>query len=160
VPRVSTAYVKNIIRRGFAELIDPEPDSVGRNRIWDHFESRCAYCGVALAKERREGRIDHAVSASESGYNGLANRVLACGPCNDHEKRDEHWEAFLIRKNPDSGTYNQRRQRIVEWMGKNDQVELSAELRAAVTEAAEEVAALFDEKVGEVKRLARRQSKT
>src|SRR5688500_10881698 len=108
MPRVSTAYVKNIVRRGFSELVDPEPDAQGKTLIWTHFESACAYCGVSLNRSAREGRIDHAVSASDHGHNGLGNRVLACGPCNDDDKRNEHWETFLRRKCVDPDTHAQR----------------------------------------------------
>ena len=44
--------------------------------VWDHFESRCAYCDVALDIAGRSAHIDHAEAA---GGNHLGNLVLACG---------------------------------------------------------------------------------
>lgn len=61
MPRISTAYVKNIVRRGFNELIDPDPTADQKALIWRHFAGECAYCGIALDRAGREGRIDHAV---------------------------------------------------------------------------------------------------
>ena len=153
MPRISTASVKNIVRRGFNELVDPEPSAAERARIWAHFQSRCAYCGVALTKEKQEGRIDHAVSAAATGSNGLGNRVLACGRCNDHEKRDEHWDVFLKRKNTEPAIYHQRRESIVGWMKQHHANDASSELLQAAAKAAEEVNALFESKVTEIRAL-------
>lgn len=155
MPRISTAYVKNIVRRGFNELIDPAPNADEKALIWNHFGGKCAYCGVALDRSRREGRIDHAVSASGDGHNGLGNRVLACGPCNDDEKREEHWESFLKRKNIDPDTRARLHNRIVEWMALHGGAQHSLALSIAAKAAAIEVNALFDAKVAEIKGMVR-----
>jgi HNH endonuclease len=155
LPRISTAYVKNIVRRGFNELIDPDPSAEEKALIWRHFAGECAYCGIALDRARREGRIDHAVSASGEGHNGLGNRVLACGPCNDDEKRDEHWESFLKRKNPDQEVHARRHDRVVQWMALQRGAQHSLALSNAANEAAIEVNALFDKKVAKIKAMKR-----
>jgi len=153
MPRVTTAYVKNIVRRGFNELIDPEPTSEERNHIWLFFDSCCAYCGQRLNREKQEGRIDHAVAASDEGHNGMANRVLACGPCNDHEKRNEPWESFLRRKNADDTVFAKRRGRILDWIELNKGMTPPNELRQAAIAAAAEVNSLFDAKALAIKTL-------
>jgi hypothetical protein len=152
---VTAAYVKNIIRRGFNEAIDPEPDTFVVARIWSYFQNQCAYCGTPLDRRKREGRIDHAVSASTGGYNGLGNRVLACGPCNDDEKRDERWESFLARKTTDTGLRAERHRHISEWMHQHEGSAPAAAAIAAAQSAAAEVNALFDTKLAEIKALMR-----
>ena len=99
--------------------------------------------------------MDHAVSASGEGHNGLGNRVLACGPCNDDEKRDEHWESFLERKNNDPKALGERRERIVQWMTLHGGATHSLALTNAAKAAASEVNALFDAKVAEIKAMMR-----
>ncbi|HEX9871735.1 MAG TPA: hypothetical protein VGC99_24675, partial [Candidatus Tectomicrobia bacterium] len=59
--------------------------------------------------------IDHLLSTALRGCNELANRVLACGPCNGNEKRDMPWEEFLQRKNPDKRIFEARRRVILRW---------------------------------------------
>lgn len=156
MPHVSTAYVKNIVRRGFNEVIDPEPDVAGITRLWSYFQSRCAYCGASIERTNREGRIDHAVSASGGGHNGLGNRVLACGPCNDDEKRDEHWESFLKRKNPDPEVGEHRHRIIADWMVQHEKSAQSAAVIDAAQAAAAEVNRIFDSKIAQIKAMLQR----
>ena len=99
--------------------------------------------------------MDHAVSASGDGHNGLGNRVLACGSCNDDEKRDEHWESFLKRKNNDRKAFDERRERILQWMTLHGGARHSLALSHAAKAAANEVNALFDVKVAEIKAMMR-----
>lgn len=115
--KLTPAQVKNLMRRGLRFLVDPDPEAVERQRVWAHFESRCAYCGRPLGAT--EGDLDHLVSAAQRGGNSLANRVLSCKPCNAEEKRDQEWSAFLASKSDDAGTLATRRARIDQWIDAN-----------------------------------------
>ena len=84
---------KNVMLRAMREILDPSPIDVGP--VWDHFESRCAYCDVALDIAGRSAHIDHAEAA---GGNHLGNLVLACGSCNGDDKRDMPWRDFVASK--------------------------------------------------------------
>lgn len=86
---------KNVMLRAIREILDASPIDVGP--VWDHFESRCAYCDVALDVARRSAHIDHEEAA---GGNHLGNLVLACGSCNGDDKRDMPWRAFVARSRP------------------------------------------------------------
>src|SRR4051794_37835293 len=78
------------MRRAANEIVDPSPRSV--DAVWDHFESRCAYCGVELDRASRMGHVDH---AEAGGGNHLGNLVLACGTCNGDAKREQSWLEYL-----------------------------------------------------------------
>ena len=52
---------RNSIRKAMIELIDPQPTTVQKDAIWSHFEDKCAYCGIALDRNNREGDLDHLV---------------------------------------------------------------------------------------------------
>lgn len=153
VPAVTTAYVRNIIKRGLAEIIDRSPNKNEITLIWAHFDSSCAFCGKPLRREAREGRIDHSVAASDGGSNWLGNRVLACGPCNDDEKLDQHWESFLLIKAEPGEVFEARRKRILDWQGRNRLLngDRHSELRNVAAEKALEVIRVFDEKVQELR---------
>ena len=80
MPAVTTAYVKNIIHRGFSELADPSPSRKEEAEVWAHFGNRCAYCGDTLHRDAKEGHIDHLVAASQGGtdddWNGATVTVI------------------------------------------------------------------------------------
>jgi hypothetical protein len=157
MPAITTAYVRNIIKRGLSEVVDSSPGKADVPLIWDHFDSTCAFCGKSLSREAREGRIDHLVAASQDGANATGNRVLACGPCNDEEKLDQQWEVFLRFKSESDSVFEERRQRITSWQELHpvsDQV-THAQLRLAAAEKAQEVIACFDQKVRELQLLLR-----
>jgi len=157
MPVVSSAYVKNIVRRGFSQLVDPGPDAKAQAQIWEFFRSQCAFCGATLKKGAKEGHIDHLVSASGGGANHLGNRVLACAPCNEKEKRDAHWEHFLTTKARSPQELLERRSRILEWQTLHKEVigSASPEVQAAALAAAAEVNGLFEKKVAEIRAMMR-----
>lgn len=155
MPATTTAYVRNIIRRGLTELVDRSPNKKELGLVWTHFGSACAFCGQALRQGAREGRADHLLAASQNGANAIGNRVLACGPCNDDEKLDQHWEAFLRLKSTTDEIFEARRNRILEWQQLNPlaNASLHSELRDAAMAKALEVIKVFDEKVQELRLL-------
>jgi hypothetical protein len=107
----SVSQAKNKMRKTVEAIVDPPPRDIGP--IWDHFESACAYCGVALNRPDRKGHIDHATAR---GGNQLGNLILACSTCNGDEKLDESWREFLRRKATDTDVYAKRERRISEWI--------------------------------------------
>ncbi len=86
MPAPTPGYVKNMIRRSLRETIDPSPTKKEETRIWDFFNSECAYCGKKLRKINKEGHIDHLVPSALGGANHISNRVLSCADCNEKEK--------------------------------------------------------------------------
>ena len=107
---------KNKMRRCFAAILDPHPTKSEVKKLWEYFSSRCAYCGITIELLSRTGHIDHAVSSSSGGGNGIHNHVLSCSRCNGDEKREESWESFLERKCQNQIELAERKQRILKWL--------------------------------------------
>jgi HNH endonuclease len=102
---------KNRMRRTVAEILDPGPSNI--DRLWEHFEARCAYCDRELSRSGREAHCDHAIPG---GGNHLGNLILACGRCNGDEKREQGWREFLTVKAPPGAVFNKREHRIRSWL--------------------------------------------
>jgi|ERR1017187_3137024 hypothetical protein len=153
MPAVTTAYVKNIIRRGFSELVDPSPTREEQDLIWAHFKSTCAFCGRLLNRKAEEGRIDHLLAASKGGANALGNRVLSCGCCNDKEKLDQQWETFLAKKVNPSNEFAIRKKQILEWQSIHRLPDATHHrvLRDAADRIAADVIKYFESSVSEIR---------
>ncbi len=108
--KYAVAQALNTMRRAIHEIIDPGPTSIAA--LWEHFDSRCAYCDVVLVRGARDAHTDH---AEPDGGNHIGNLVLSCGQCNGDEKRDEPWRDFLRRKSADGETFEHRERRILDW---------------------------------------------
>jgi hypothetical protein len=120
--------------------------------IWEYFNSACAFCGRFLKRNAEEARIDHLVAASKGGSNALGNRVLSCGPCNDKEKLDQHWELFLRLKSESDEVFALRRERIRQWQVLHpvpDEAHHRLFNEAAAMKATE-VIGLFEQKIAEL----------
>jgi ribosomal protein L24E len=115
--KLTTAQVKNLMRRGLRILVDPEPEREDKKHIRDYFNNCCAYCGKKI--EDGDGDIDHLVSAALGGANSLANRVLSCKPCNANEKRDRDWLEFLKEKCNSQNLFAKRESKIRQWIELN-----------------------------------------
>ena len=157
MPAVTTAYNKNVIRRAFREIIDETPAKQEANRIWEFFDSECAYCGKKLQKTSKEGHIDHLVSASKGGRNHFLNRVLSCANCNEKEKRDLPWEEFLASKVADRTLLEVRRKKILDWQGQNSDNSAGSfqNLVNSADSLANEVVSVFELKIAELKKRKR-----
>lgn len=151
MPKVTTAYVKNVIRRSFREIIDPAPDKEAVSKIWLFFGSMCAYCGKTLDKLKKEGHIDHLISASQKGANHLGNRVLSCATCNEQEKLDLPWESFLQAKLKNEIVFQERKRKIIEWLGMNKLFPQDAQVLKEIDALADEVAEYFEARVKKAK---------
>ncbi len=114
--KMTPSAAKNAIRRALTGVVDPHPNVSQVHRIWAFFKSSCAYCGKSLVRGNRDAHIDHLISSGAGGSNALGNFVLSCGTCNGDEKRDEQWESFLRKKNPDAATFDLRKSQIEAWV--------------------------------------------
>lgn len=153
MPKVTTAYVKNVIRRSFREIIDPPPDKDAVSKIWAFFNSMCAYCGTPLDRLKKEGHIDHLISASQKGPNHLGNRVLSCATCNEKEKLDLPWESFLQAKLKDESVFQNRKRKILEWLDKNKTIPQNAQVLKEIDALANDVAEYFESRVKKAKEI-------
>jgi hypothetical protein len=148
------SMAKNKIKRCLGAILDPHPDLVAVGQLWDHFGSKCAYCGITLDRHSRQGHLDHAVSTALSGGNSIYSNVLACGRCNGDEKREESWETFLAKKCPSAEILSHRRARIRKWLAKAGPNQwYSEELRRQAQTIIDEALASFDRAVVAMRRL-------
>ena len=147
--RSTPSYTKNIIRRCFTELFDPELSPAQRNEIWEYFEHCCAYCGKELNRSKREGHIDHLIPASLDGSNFIGNRVLSCASCNADEKRDRFWVLFLKEKDGS----DERIKKIKGWQQRfsTQEPNINPQYRKYANKLADEVVRDFDMKVKELR---------
>jgi len=139
VPKDMPSMAKNKMRRCFAAILDPHPTKSEVQKLWEYFSSCCAYCGIAIELSSRTGHIDHAVSSSGGGGNGIHNHVLSCSRCNGDEKREESWESFLERKCQNQTELAERKQRILKWLGlakRLEEVSPEAQMEAKEVESA------------------------
>lgn len=157
MPAPTPGYVKNIMRRSLRELIDRSPTKAKINTIWAYFESRCAFCGDSLDRSKKEGHIDHLVSAAQGGWNHVSNRVLSCANCNEKDKLDDPWEEFLDGKVQDPSTRQLRKDKILDWQrlhGASDN-KMSKAMAKLLEDAFVEVEELYSRKVDEIRRAVR-----
>lgn len=150
MPAPTPSYVKNIIQRSLREIVDPSPSSKEKQTIWDFFNSKCAYCGKKLRKERREGHIDHLVP---DGTNQLRNRVLSCADCNGDEKRDKPWKEFLAQKCSNKQIEAERKSKILQWQSTHEAPILGKDILSKIKSLADDVTARYDEILDQVRRL-------
>lgn len=153
MPAPTPAYAKNMIRRSLREIVDPSPTKKDEKRIWEFFDSKCAYCGKPLRKTSKEGHIDHLFPASLGGFNHISNRVLSCGTCNEAEKLDQAWQEFILRKNQDPEVAGTRVARIHEWQKLNDKPVLDGNKLREIERLSEAAATYYDAAVEQAKKL-------
>ncbi len=153
MPAPTPGYVKNMIRRSLREIVDSSPTKEEEERIWQFFDSECAYCGKPLRKLKKEGHIDHLFPASLGGVNHISNRVLSCATCNEAEKLDGAWQEFILRKNQDQEVVRTRVSKIREWQKLNGAPVLDKNKLREIERLGESVAAYYDIKVKEARRL-------
>jgi hypothetical protein len=104
----------NLMRRGLRLLFDPEPSREEKQRIFDYFRGRCAYCEEEVAGKHD---FDHLISSAKGGANHVSNRVLSCKPCNAKHKRETDWQEFLRDKwKGDPAKLAALRNRIDQWV--------------------------------------------
>jgi 5-methylcytosine-specific restriction endonuclease McrA len=126
------SMAKNKLDRALRALLDSPPSEQDVAELWQYFESRCAYCGKILCREKREGHLDHVQCASDGGSNSIHNLVLACGVCNGDQKREEDWEPFLRKKRLPEAVFLERKRRIEHWLELTSTAGLSAAQHCAL----------------------------
>ena len=107
---------KNKIKRSLSAICDPHPSNTDVNKLWEYFESCCAYCGIKIQRESRTGHLDHLIPSTEGGSNNIHNHALSCAKCNGDEKREEPWQPFLERKAENSSAFKIRKSKILDWI--------------------------------------------
>lgn len=150
------SMAKNKIRRALLAIIDPHPTQKEIDRLWKHFQSKCAYCGVPISRDSRAGHVDHVVSSASGGSNCIYNHVLSCARCNGDEKREESWESFLTKKEPDKATADERHKCISDWLAQSPPSPITPEVRALADAVILNALGSFDSAVRELRRLRSR----
>jgi 5-methylcytosine-specific restriction endonuclease McrA len=141
---MTPSQAKNAVKKALIEIVDPQPSKREKDALWEHFHSRCAYCGGELVRTERKGHIDHLVSVTKGGSNHISNRVLACSICNGDKKREQDWEAF-IRRVPSPKDTGARIARIEEWIAETSPThEPDKALLGLAEERAQEVLSAFE----------------
>ncbi len=153
MPAPTPGYIKNMIRRSLREIVDPSPSKGDEERIWQFFNSECAYCGKPLNRAQKEGHIDHLVPSSLGGPNHVSNRVLSCATCNEAEKLDGVWEEFIVRKNPEPAILQGRVAKIHEWQQLNRKPTLDREKLREIESLSDSVVAFYEDKVRAARRI-------
>lgn len=118
---MTPSQARNAIKKSIKALIDPKPTKAEKEKIWQYFANKCAYCGCELNPNNRQAHLDHVIAGSEDGSNQLCNLILTCAICNGDEKRDMDWQSFLLQKCPDDNQgetpeYQQRYKKITHWL--------------------------------------------
>ena len=147
------SMAKNKIKRSLLAIIDPHPTPAEINELWAYFQSSCAYCGVAIARDSRTGHVDHVVSSAFGGSNCIHNHVLSCARCNGDEKREESWETFLAKKVTDAALATKRHAHISAWLARSASVPVTPEIRAHADAIINRALAAFDSSVKELRGL-------
>jgi len=147
MPAPTPGYIKNMIRRSLREVVDPSPSKSDERKMWEFFNSECAYCGKKIRKENKEGHIDHLISCSKGGSNQITNRVLSCASCNEKEKLDMYWEEFLAQKNPDKNILTKRKEKILAWQRLHKQVSFNKKILEKIESISDKLVAYYDKKV-------------
>ena len=153
MPAPTPGYVKNMIRRSLREIVDPSPTKEDEKRIWEFFDSKCAYCGKPIRKLKKEGHIDHLIPASLDGPNHISNRVLSCATCNEAEKMDQAWQEFMVQKNQDPVILRSRIAKIQEWQKLNGKPTLNQEKLREIESLSESAVVFYETKVKAARKL-------
>ena len=153
MPAPTPGYVKNMIRRSLREIVDPSPTKEDEKRIWEFFDSKCAYCGKPIRKLKKEGHIDHLIPASLGGPNHISNRVLSCATCNEAEKMDQAWQEFVVQKNQDPVILRSRIAKIQEWQKLNGKPTLNQEKLREIESLSESAVVFYETKVKAARKL-------
>jgi hypothetical protein len=134
-------------------IVDPYPTKSAAARVWEFFESKCAYCGHEMKRSDRKGHQDHLIAFKHGGTNDIGNYVLACGACNGDEKLAGCWQTYLRLKNADDATFLDRKAKIETWVALNVSTRrnIPDDHRRAVLDAYERIAAVIDAAVSELR---------
>ena len=68
---------RNAIKKCLKAVIDPKPNKLEIDRLWEYFGARCAYCGQQMERASRVAHKDHLIAEADGGRNQLGNLVLS-----------------------------------------------------------------------------------
>lgn len=154
----SPSMAKNIVRRCLWNLVDPGPTKAFKEKIWEYFDSRCAYCGDKLERDNRRGHIDHLIPVSSDVHQSRSIFVLACEKCNGYKKRDRDWREFLTTCcGEDDIALDARRTRIEKWVGEcaSTSKKLSPDVVDALYKAEEAIISALEGHVENIRSLTK-----
>ena len=125
---------KNQMQRSLLKIIYDYPKEKDKQKIWQYFESHCAYCDCEIEQGSRKGHLDHLIAISNGGTNDIHNFVLACSICNGDEKREQHWLGFLQLKckNLSQAVFEQRYQKIIDWQRQAEILKIDDEVQIEI----------------------------
>ena len=133
----SASQARNAIKKCFKTILDPKPTEAQVDFLWKYFDSSCAYCGKRIERESRTGHKDHLVAQADGGLNGLGNLIFSCAICNGDEKLESGWNEFLKQKcSSDKLIFEERRQRVLDWIDRNGGVQRITAIQYAQVELA------------------------
>ena len=147
--RFSPTIAKNVMTRAMYAIIDPLPSPPEVEKLWSHFEGKCAYCGCTIERASRTGHLDHVRAAAEGGSNNVFNHVLACARCNGDLKRETLWSEFLERTVADPLLREERKARIGAWLARAPDRPVTLQAQAIIQTAVD----AFDRSVAELRAL-------
>ena len=147
--RFSPSIAKNVMTRAMYAIIDPLPSPPEVEKLWSHFEGKCAYCGCPIERASRTGHLDHVRAAAEDGSNSVFNHVLACARCNGDLKRETPWLKFLDSTVADPVLRKARGARIRAWLARAPDWTVTPQEKAIIQKAL----SAFDRSVTELRAL-------
>jgi hypothetical protein len=118
---MTASQAKNAIKRCLFELVNPTPKNF--DKMWEHFDDRCAYCETKLERHGRQAHKDHLVAFQDSSRKGIGNFVLSCGSCNGDKKREAGWLDYLTNEYGGHERFESRKARIEAWIAKHSQAD-------------------------------------
>lgn len=152
------SMAKNKIKRSLWAIYDPHPKKSEIDSLWEYFESKCVYCGIAIDRKSRTGHVDHVIPSSIGGSNNIHNHVLACARCNGDEKREENWVCFLKRKLGDGDAFEKQLNNIEEWISKAPRVDPNDDEYFEVQKLIVKALSDFDSSVIKMRELSKRKN--
>ena len=77
---------KNQMQRSLLKIIYDYPKEKDKQKIWQYFESHCAYCGCEIEEGSRKGHLDHLIAISNGG-NTCFDTMFDAGVSDHHRDR-------------------------------------------------------------------------
>lgn len=143
------SIAKNKIQRSLIQIIHGYPKEKDKQKIWQYFNNRCAYCDCLIEIGSRKGHLDHLVAVSDGGTNDIHNFVLACSTCNGDEKREQDWLDFLKLKceNFPKAIFDERFEKITSWQNKAELLKIDNETQLEIDKIIAQAKQDFDNAV-------------
>ena len=154
------SIAKNKIQRSLLQIIYGYPDQKAKQKIWQYFENRCAYCNAYIDQGSRQSHLDHLIAISDGGKNDIYNFALACNICNGDEKREQYWLDFLKLKckGLPNVIFEKRCEKIRFWQDQGELSQIDDETRLEIEKIIAQAKQDFDNAVVKMRALKQRMS--